>query len=273
MVTRAQLKELYPRATDTLLDAMANQIGGLFQQFGITTPLRIQFFLAQIGHESGGGTVREENMNYRAARIREVWPTRFASEAAAKPFAHQPEKLANKVYADRMGNGPPESGDGFRFRGRGLIQITGRDGYKNVGREAGLELVGSPQLAFEPKHALLIACAFWKWKGVNTVCDTGNFVNVTKRINGGTVGLADRRAWLDKVRRVLAPSAGAASKMNAEKIREVQLALRAQGFDGVGAADGLVGPKTMAAVAEFRRQKGMPEGGIDDALIAALLGS
>ncbi len=273
MVTRAQLKELYPRATDPLLDAMAGQIGGLFQQFGISkTPQRTQYFLAQMGHESGGGTVREENMNYRAARICEVWPSRFKSIAAATPFANNPAKLANSVYADRMGNGPPASGDGFQYRGRGLIQITGRDGYRNVGRIANLDLIGNPSLAFDPQHALLIACAFWQWKDLNTVCDGGNFVSVTRRINGGTVGLADRRAWLDKVQRVLAPSAGAASRMSAEKIREVQLALRARGFDGVGAADGLVGPKTMAAVAEFRRQNGMPEGGIDDALMTKLLG-
>lgn len=271
MVSQAQLRELYPRATPQLLTEMASQIGGLFQQFGITTPLRTQFFLAQVGHESGGGTVKDENMNYRAARIREVWPTRFPTVSSAEPFAHQPEKLANRVYSNRMGNGPPESGDGFRYRGRGLIQITGREGYDNVGRRAGLDLLSSPELAFEPKHALLIACAFWKWKDLNAVCDTGNFVSVTRRINGGTVGLEDRKAWLDKVRRVLAPSAGAAGKLSAQKIREVQLELRRQGFSSVGAADGSLGPKTMAAIAEFRLQKGMPPGGLDDALIAALL--
>jgi putative chitinase len=272
MISQAQLRELYPRATPELISEMSVQVGQLLDEFGISAkPLRTQFFLAQVGHESGGGTVKEENMNYRAARICEVWPQRFPTLGSATPFAHQPEKLANRCYSNRMGNGPPESGDGWRYRGRGLIQVTGRDGYDNVGRRAGLDLIAHPEPVFDPKHALRVACAFWKWKDLNTVSDTGDFVKVTRRINGGTVGLADRRAWLDKVRRVLAPAPGDAKRKSAQTIRDVQLELRRRGFSSVGAADGLLGPRTMAAIAEFRRQNGMAAGGLDDALIKALL--
>ena len=272
MITQSQLSELYPRSTPQLLSEMAGQIDALFDEFRISAnPLRTQYFLAQVGHESGGGTVKEENMNYRAARICEVWPGRFPTIADATPFAGNPEKLANRCYSNRMGNGPPESGDGWRYRGRGLIQVTGRDGYDNVGRRAGLDLLAKPDLTFDSKHALRVACAFWKWKDLNALSDTGDFVKVTRRINGGTVGIADRRAWLDKVRRALAPAAGTAGQSNAQKIREVQLELRRQGFSSVGAADGLLGPRTMAAIAEFRRRKGMPAGGMDEALLRALL--
>ena len=271
MISEPLLKELYPRAPAPLISEMGKQIGPLLDEFEISaTPLRTQYFLAQLGHESGGGTVRDENMNYSAARMTQVWPRRFPTIESARPFAGQPEKLANQVYSNRMGNGPPASGDGWRFRGRGLIQITGRDGYTNVGRRAGLDLVANPDLAFDPKHALRVACAFWKWKELNSVCDTGDFVKVTRRINGGTIGMADRNAWLDKVRRILAPKAGARLP-DAQIIRQLQLALRASGYTGVGAADGLAGPRTMAAIAEFRRAGGLPPGGIDDALLNALL--
>jgi len=199
MLTRAFFEDLYPRGPTAHLDALAAQADTLFARFEITSGNRQNFLLAQIGHESGGLTVTEENMRYRAERIVEVWPSRFADVEAAQPFANNSSKLGNFVYADRMGNGPPASGDGFRFRGRGYIQITGRDNYAEVGARTGLDLVASPDLAFNAAHALHVACAFWAWRGLSALCDTGDFVRVTRRINGGTIGMADRRAWLDKV--------------------------------------------------------------------------
>lgn len=271
MLSEAQLKELYPRAPAALISAIAAQSGPVLAEFGISAlPNRLQYFLAQLGHESGGGTVTEENMNYSAARMTVVWPSRFPTVASAQPFAHNPEKLANKVYSNRMGNGPPESGDGFRYRGRGLIQITGRDGYSEVGRRAGIDLVAEPNRAFAPADALRVACAFWQWKKINPACDEGDFVKVTKLINGGTVGLPDRRAWLDKVRRVLATAPAASRQPKAADVRLVQLALQARGFTELGAADGLLGPRTAAAIARFRQANGMPPGLIDEALLAAL---
>lgn len=270
-LTEAQLRELYPRAADAHIKAFAAQNGALFARFGIDrTADRLHFFLAQIGHESGGLTIGTENLNYSAGRLVAVWPSRFPDEAAARPFARNPEKLANNVYADRMGNGPPESGDGWRYRGRGYVQITGKDGYAQVGRRAELDLVANPDLVSEPEHALLAVCAFWDWKGLNERCDTGDFVKVTRRINGGTNGLDDRRAWLEKARRILAAPAAAEVSADPPDVVEIQRALRDAGYPEVGAADGQIGPKTTAAIVRFRRDRGLAEGFVDGALLKAL---
>lgn len=159
------------------------------------------FFLAQIGHESAGLQIQQENLHYSAARLRQVWPGRFRSDATAAAFANKPEALANLVYGGRMGNHEP--GDGWRYRGRGYIQLTGREAYREVGRRTGLKLEDQPDLALDLSHALHIACGFWDWKAINPICDTGDFVAVTKRINGGTVGMEDRLVWLARVKVVL----------------------------------------------------------------------
>lgn len=271
MLTAEIVRELYPRATPAHIAAFAAQNGGCFKDSEIDRGAsRLPFFLAQIGHESGGMTVTEENMSYRAERIREVWPRRFPTVASARPFERNPERLANRVYANRMGNGSEASGDGFRYRGRGYIQITGRDGYRNVGRIAGIDLERQPERAFAPADALQVACAFWRWKKLNELADTGDFVAVTRRINGGTVGLVDRRAWLDKVRRVLARPPALAAQPPAAEVIAVQRALQARRFTEVGAADGVIGPRTIAAITRFRQQQGLGEGLIDERLKAAL---
>ncbi len=267
MLTLDLLRSLYPRAAEDHLQAFAARAPDLFERFGFgKSDLCLHFFLAQVGHESGGLTVTSENMSYSAKRIAEVWPGRFDSEDSARAFANKPDKLANNVYANRMGNGPPESGDGFRYRGRGYIQITGRDGYRNVGTIAKLDLEGSPDLAAAPEQALLVACAFWEWKKLNELCKTGDFVAVTRRINGGTTGLADRKAWLDKVRRAFAEPPDAEDQPPAAVAIAIQRALQARGFREVGAADGIVGPRTLAAITRFRHENGLPPGGIDNRL-------
>ncbi len=205
MLRRPQVEALYPKAAREHIDAFANAADTLFTAFEIAKPaIRLHYFLAQIGHESAGLTMVEENLSYGAKRIAEVWPKRFPTSRDALRFAHEPEALANAVYANRLGNGPPESGDGWRFRGRGYIQLTGRDAYRAVGAIAEQDLEAHPELAAQPQHALHVACAFWQWKGINPFCDLGDFEKVTRLINGGTSGLADRRAWLAKVQRVLA---------------------------------------------------------------------
>lgn len=208
MVTEVQLKRLFPTAKEATVKAFASKSAALFREFALSEKrIRIEYFLAQIAHETGGLTRSVENLNYSAKRIFEIWPTRFPTLASAEPFANNPEKLANKVYANRMGNGPPESGDGYRYRGRGYIQITGKDGYRQVGLRAGLDLLAKPELAVETTHALRVACAFWKWKDLNPLCDARKFEDVTKRINGGLIGYDDRLAWLQKVRQILGPAA------------------------------------------------------------------
>lgn len=205
LLDHARITTLYPEAAKAHLDAFAEQADECFGRSGIArNPIRLKFFLAQIGHESAGLTATEENLDYSAVRLTQVWPKRFPTVAVARPFARNPARLADRVYAGRMGNGEEGSGDGWRFRGRGYIQLTGRDAYTAVGELTGLDLAGEPDLAAAADTALAVACGFWAWKGLNAVCDTGDFAKVTRRINGGTNGMADRLAWLEKVRGVLA---------------------------------------------------------------------
>lgn len=200
-ITTAQLALLAPNARQNYKDAFATADVDL-AAYGINkNPLRVAHFMAQTLHESGGLTVFIENMNYRAARIREVWKTRFASVADAEPFAHNPEKLANNVYGDRMGN-DPDNGDGFRFIGRGLIQVTGRESYKKFGGLIGVDLTTNPDLAFSAKWAVKIAAEEWKEKDCNPLADADNLREITRRINGGFIGLDSRREWLEKTKRI-----------------------------------------------------------------------
>lgn len=202
MLTLRLLKSLYPDAPARNRAKFAAQSPELFEKYGISVNLvRMQMFLAQTGHESAGLKIQAENLNYSAARLRQVWPRRFRSDTAAAAYAGRPEALANLVYGGRMGNTRP--GDGYLYRGRGYIQLTGREAYRAVGQRIGLPLEDQPDLALDLDHVLHIACGFWDWKDINPVCDTGDFVAVTRRINGGTVGLEDRYAWLARVRVVL----------------------------------------------------------------------
>ncbi len=205
MVTETQLRRLFPNAKEATVEAFAAKSPALFNEFGLSDKrIRIEYFLAQVAHETGGLTRSVENLSYTAKRITEIWPTRFASLALAQPFANNPEKLANKVYSNRMGNGPAESGDGYRYRGRGYIQITGKDNYRSTGRVAGIDLVSQPERAILTADALRVACAYWQSKNLNPLCDERKFEDVTRRINGALIGFSDRKDWLEKVRKALA---------------------------------------------------------------------
>ncbi|MBF0610549.1 MAG: glycoside hydrolase family 19 protein [Magnetococcales bacterium] len=271
-ITRDQLASLYPKARAGLVDAMASQAEQVFGQYGISDGVnRLQYFLAQIGHESGGLSITEENLNYSPLRLTQVWPKRFPTLQVAQLYAGNPEKLANYVYANRNGNGPPESGDGWLFRGRGLIQITGRDAYQNLGKATGIDLLNQPGLANDPSNALIVACGFWKWKKLNPLCDKGDFNQVTKLINGGFNGLPDRMAWLDKVRRIISTPPQLPNADAPDVVIPVQQALRAKGYTEVGAADGVVGPRTKAAIRHYCQKTGLPDGdAIDLTLLQAL---
>lgn len=271
MLSFDRLKLLFPRAQAEHLASIAELGDALLDGFKVSRkPLRWQFFLAQMAHESGGLSMLEENLNYRAESIFKTWPTRFPSIADSEPFARSPEKLANRVYSDRMGNGSSETGDGWRFRGRGYIQLTGRDAYRQVGTITGLDLEAQPELALDPEHAFHVACGFWSWKKLNDTCDTGDFLAVTKIINGGTHGQTDREAWLDKVRRVFADPLPVHEQPPADEVIAVQRALQLKGYTQIGAADGDLGPRTIAAVTSFRLKTGLPKGLIDAKLRQAL---
>jgi putative chitinase len=164
-------------------------------KFGINTPLRVAHFLAQCGHESGGFRVTQENLNYSAKGLNGIFKKYFPTEATAAAYARNPQKIANKVYANRMANGSEASGDGYKFRGRGYIQLTGRDNYTQFGKAIGVDIPSNPDLV-SSTYALASAAWFWSKNGLNKLADAGAsdtaVTSITKRVNGGTIGLADR---------------------------------------------------------------------------------
>lgn len=167
----------------------------VFVKHGITTPLLVAHAMAQISHECGAGRDVVENLNYTAARMRRVWPSRFPSTESAAPYAGNPRALANKVYNGRMGN-RVGSDDGWTFRGRGAAQTTGRDGYIRLAKATGLDLVGNPDLLIDPRHFLDCGVADFIACGCLSFAKADDVIGVTRRLNGGTVGLAQRRVWL-----------------------------------------------------------------------------
>lgn len=163
-----------------------------FERFGIDTPKKQAAFIGQCGHECGNFKVLEENLNYRAETLCKLWPKRFPSIEFAKQYERQPRKIANSVYSNRMGNRDEASGDGFRFRGRGCIQLTGHSSYYHAGKALGVDFVMEPDLVSTPKYAALTAGWFWSTHNCNEIAERGDWTQLTKKINGGTIGLDDR---------------------------------------------------------------------------------
>ena len=176
-------------------DAVIAQLPDTMAKFELNTPLRLAHFLAQAGHESGGFKAVTENLNYGAKGLLGVFPKYFPSTIKAESYQRQPEKIANLVYGGRMGNGPEASGEGFKFRGRGYIQLTGKDNYKAFDAVVPENLLESPDLV-ATKYPLLSAAWFFHKNGLHKIADGGAtdavVTSVTKRVNGGTIGLADR---------------------------------------------------------------------------------
>jgi putative chitinase len=173
--------------------AWAAALAPAMRSAGIVTPKRVAMFVSQCAAESAGFTVLAENLNYHAERLCAVWPSRFPSVAAAAPFALEPERLACRVYADRMGNGAEESGDGWTFRGAGLIQLTGRANYTLFAKAAGRDLDSCSAWLQTPAGAAASACWFWSTRGLNGFADAWDIEGTTRRINGGVEGLAARQ--------------------------------------------------------------------------------
>jgi putative chitinase len=176
-------------------DAVIAQIPDTASKFNINTPLRLAHFLAQCGHESGGFKVTQENLNYSAKGLMGIFKKYFPTQQLAEAYQRQPQKIANKVYASRMDNGSEASGDGFKFRGRGYIQLTGRANYTAFGKAINEDIANNPDVV-SGKYALLSAAWFWSKNGLNTLADGGAsdqvVTSITKRVNGGTIGLPDR---------------------------------------------------------------------------------
>jgi len=196
MLTAEQLAKLHigPQWADAL-----NQT---FERWGINNVRKQAAFIGQCSHECGNFKVLEENLNYKPATLMRIWPTRFKTMEDCLACAG-PRGIANKVYANRMGNRGPESGDGYRFRGRGCIQLTGANGYYHAGKALGVDFWANPDLVATPQYAALTAGWFWATHGCNELAEAGNWVALTKKINGGTIGLQDRIAHIQQALAVL----------------------------------------------------------------------
>ncbi len=209
MVTGDDLRKAFPACADP--DGWAEALNPALVRFGITTPARQCAFLAQTGHESGQFNRLEESLIYSSAgRLMAVFPRRFPTEASALPFVKNPSALANFVYARRMGNGDETSGDGFRYRGRGLIQLTGRSNYQQAADALKLALVEAPDQVTSREVAALTAAWYWDSRGLNALADDNttdddleDFREITRRINGGTVGLKERLEMFSRLQQLL----------------------------------------------------------------------
>jgi len=169
----------------------------LFEKYGLTTKLRIAHFMAQIDHESGLKPI-SENLNYSAERLRIVFPKYFISKEDSLRYARQEQRIANRVYANRMGNGNEVSGEGWKYRGRGFIQITGKENYFRLANDTDLDCLKNPDLLLEEANAMISALWFWNLKGLNKLADKNDIIGITRKINGGLNGIEHRKGLLKK---------------------------------------------------------------------------
>ena len=191
MITAEQFAQIFPHNRDP--QGWVDSMNQVFPKYGIDQPHRIAAFLAQCGHESAGWSVFEENLNYSAEGLCKIFGSHFHGIEDANNYARQPELIANRIYANRMGNGPEESGDGFRYCGRGLIQLTGKDNYTWFAASLHISPDEASEYLQTFEGAAQSACWFWETNNLNQWADKGDVVTVTKKINGGTIGLADRQ--------------------------------------------------------------------------------
>lgn len=207
-ITEHDLATLAPSARSSYREAFIHA-QPVLDLFGISqSPLRMAHFMAQMLHECGGLTIQFENLNYSAERLPKVWPSRFQPRGPLNPaaFAHNPQKLANEVYGGRMGNTAPN--DGFTYRGRGLLQLTGKDSYQRATQVLRTSFADAPDFVQAPDEVISanwcvkVAAAIWQHKGCNEKADADSITQVTRAINGGQIGLADRKEWLRRTRAV-----------------------------------------------------------------------
>lgn len=197
MVNKEQLAKL--QIGEQWVDAL----NATFSKFNISTPIQQAAFIGQCGHECGQFKVLEENLNYRAETLMKLWPKRFPTLDIANQYARNPKKIANMVYSNRMGNRDEASGDGYRFRGRGCIQLTGHANYFHAGQALGIDFVMEPDLVATPMYAAMTAGWFWDTHKLNDIANQRNYVAMTKKINGGTIGLDDRVKHINHALEVL----------------------------------------------------------------------
>jgi putative chitinase len=197
LLTETQLQQIMPTMGQALASTFLPLLESTFEEFGISTPPRQAMFLAQAAHESGELRHLEENLNYSAEGLLATWPRRFDPQLATQ-LAHHPDLIANHVYGDRLGNSAP--GDGWKYRGRSIFQLTGLAAYANASHKLGVDLVASPDLVAQPPMACRTAGLYWRENGLSDLADKGDLQGVTRRINGGLTGLAQRAEYFKRAK-------------------------------------------------------------------------
>jgi putative chitinase len=268
------VRRVAPRAHESYLEALRRG-DALFEEHGITTPLRMAHFLAQALHETGGFRILRENMNYSRSRLVEIFGvgrhSAAVTAAEAEVLAGRPEAIAERVYG--LGNprkarelGNTSAGDGFRYRGNGVLQTTGCGNHRRMGDACGVDFEGNPELVTDPAHALKPALSEWTQHGLNDFADSNDIRTITRRINGGFNGLSDREAWFDKVWLLLkdidAPAEAWEIGEGSAGVKQLQEALNDLGADPRLVVDGRYGPATKRAVRDFQTAVGITADGI-----------
>ncbi|MDQ1316982.1 MAG: peptidoglycan-binding protein [Candidatus Poribacteria bacterium] len=268
------VNSIAPHARENYIKAIS-QGEKLFEQHGITTPLRMAHFLAQALHETGGFTILRENMNYSPTRLIEIFGfghhSAAVTESEAKDLAGKPEAIAERVYglgnshmANMLGNTQP--GDGFLYRGNGVLQTTGRGAHQRMGASCGVDFEGNPDLVTASEHALKPALHEWTQGNLNSFADKNDIHTITHRINGGYNGFEDRKAWFNKTWSLLKTKSQPAESWKAgnedDKVKWLQKALNDLGANPKLVADGRYGPATLKAVKDFQTAVGILADGI-----------
>jgi putative chitinase len=280
--TEQQLAQLIPG--NPYVPQWYHALSMILPDYNIDTVPRAAAFIAQCAHESANFKFLKENLNYKAESLMRVWPSRFPNMAVAQQYAMQPEKIANKVYSDRMGNGSEASGDGWRYAGKGLIQLTGKDNYTRFAESIETPVEEIPDYLQTFEGAVQSACWFWEVNNLNQWADAGDILTLTKRINGGTIGLEDRKKHYDHALHVLGDGGGhAVSESHAAPAGPDMTTVLRRGSKGptVAAvqaklgltADGDFGPGTERALMGWQRENGLePDGVAGPATLAKILG-
>lgn len=278
MFTADTLRRLWPHvdaAKPGLTDAVVEAAPAVFTKWGLTTTLTVAHAMAQFSEEFGADMPAakiefEENLSYSVSGLMKTWPSRFPTTASALPYAHSPQKLADKVYGGRMGN-RPGTDDGWSFRGRGGSQVTGYDGYNVLAHSTGLDLLGSPDLVNDRDNFLECAVADFVQCGCLQFAEKDDIRGVTHHLNGGLIGLPERERWLERWKVALGHQEPATLLPNGirygdrgPEVKGVQEALVAKGYPIGGDPDGDFGDKTRAAVLAFQATEGLPTTGVVD---------
>jgi putative chitinase len=269
MLNLDDLRKLFPNAKYGYLEAIVWFSSGL-EKAGITD-IRLNHFLAQAAAETGGFTIREENGNYSSDGLLKTFPKYFKSKSEAKAYANKPQAIFNKTYGGRMGNN--SIGDGFKYRGRGVFQITGKDSYKRFGDKLGLNLVDSPDMASDPQISIQLATLYWSELNLNEWADRDDILAISRGINGGNPkrniqpnGMEHRRSWYAKIIKSFGQTKQIESGQLAEgdaspEVSRLQSLLRGKGY-AVGSIDGIYGQATKRAVETFQREHNQATTGI-----------